>query len=77
MQMTLDYCYDDFSQYEGIIYKSVSANGITNTKVNIQGNIFYLSKKDEDVLYYHREEYCKIIYGNRSKFIVGYSFAKE
>jgi len=71
-QITLDYYNNDFSEYEGMIYKSISGKGMNDTAVNIQGRIFYLSNGDEDVLREHRGYYCKIVYGTRSKFIVDY-----
>ena len=70
--MGLDYHNNDFNVWEGVILDSVGANGITNCKVNIQGRTFYLSNKDEDVLYVHIGEYCMIVYGRRSKYVVDY-----
>ena len=48
--MTFDYYNNDFSEYKGMLYKSIRGKGMDDTAVNIQGRIFYLSNADEYVL---------------------------
>jgi len=71
--MTLDCYNNDFSTYKGMIFDSQSSNGITNTTVEIHNSVFYLSRKNEDILENYRGKYCEIVYGTRSKYIVDYT----
>lgn len=73
VQMALDYYNNDFSTYTGMIFDSKSANGITNTNIEIHNSVFYLSRKNEDTLENYRGKYCEIVYGTRSKYIVDYN----